>query len=339
MAEDTKTTTPTTTPTPPSTPTDEAPVVTQNEQSPLQAMQNPVATPEINAQPEKESKEESPKKDAAPAIPTTVDTPVVVSEDEVASVSDNSEALHSEIENLTGEVQALEAKIDRLTTDESPEETKANPVVAPVAAENSALKTDEPPIAALTPDAPKTEEKPVESPKPEPTISMPKSETPATPSPSPTTSENAKSGSALNDIYARLDAKPTEDAKKPASPDKSENLGDLTQEQGGSTIALVSEIIAVVGILVFLVMMVTPFLTTLFPESVLSMLKSVGWLSSVAIIAVATILSLFAKGRTSLKVMLILFLLIAVFMFLGATNSSLLTPLDSFLGSFFGFYR
>jgi len=335
MAEDSKTTTPTT-PTPPSTPSDVTPITASNEQSPLQAMQNHVVTPEINAQPEKDAKDEPPKKDLVPA---TVDAPVVVSEDEVASVSDNSEALHSEIENLTGEVQALEAKIDRLTTNEPTDTPKASPSPATVATDTPTPKMDEPPIAALAPEATKTEEKPVEPSKEEPTISMPKSETPSTPAPSPAANGGAKSGSALNDIYARLDAKPAEDAKKSESTDKSENLGDLTQEQGGSTIALVSEIIAVVGILVFLVMMVTPFLTTLFPESVLTMLKSVGWLSSVAIIAVATILSLFAKGRTSLKVMLILFLLMAVFMFLGASNSSLLTPLDSFLGSFFGFYR
>jgi hypothetical protein len=264
------------------------------------------------------------------ADPIKTEAPVVVSADEVASISDDPTHLQEEIENLTGEVQALESKIDRLTGgateshDEAPlnQPDKQAPITEDKPAEPAVpeIKTED------QKEEPKEEEKPI--------VPLPV-ETKA----EPPKQEAAKSGSALTDIYARLDNKVKDENKKIESGVKGGDPGDLTEEGSGTAAAIIAEIVTVIGIFVFIFMLITPFLGDLIPESLNDMLRTVGWLSSVGIIGIGLIISLFARGRNSLKVIMMLFVLLAAFMYLGANNNSLLSPLENLISPFLTFYR
>lgn len=258
------------------------------------------------------------------------DVPVVVSEADVESVSDSSERLMTQIENLTGEIQALESKIDRLTGNAT------NTSATPAPSEQSQLQTPVPPVLNQDISVAKVQET-LQVPQPTVETPVPPVPTPQVIPTTPVPTPGAK-GSAINDIYNRLDNQHQQEKTKTGETARNENLGDLTSDQpsaGGAE--KISEILAVIGIILFLAMIGSGFLRTQIGEFYTT-IQDIGWLASLGVIGIGFIISLFVKGRGSLKVLMVLFLLLAAAMYLGL-STEYVQFLEPFLGPFFELYR
>jgi len=250
-----------------------------------------------------------------PVVPTVAATekPIVVSEADLnpantqPGASQSSEdQVTNEIENLSGEIQALEAKIDRLTgnikaVSETPVEKK---VEAPVA---------------------------VEAPPPAP---VPKSEPTTNP---PVKADNKPpKANPLDDIYSRVAAQEKSGDGELKTPDSDE----AHEVGGGSSLAIIGEVLTVFGIISFLLMAAFPLYKSLLSTDVQEAVRLIGWPTTVVGLAIGLILSLFSKGKLFTKIFALIILLISVVFYFGAAGfERFLGPLASMLDSVFSFYR
>lgn len=260
-------------------------------------------------------------------VATVPETPILVTEAEVTSTPEaNGAGLAEEVESLSGEIQALEAKIDRLTGNVKP--------VVDLPAEAS-TKADTPkvePIAIASPptDEPKPTE-PIETAS-SPIPSVPPS--PASPSdPQPTKSESKTVG--INDIYSKV-AQSQKEADAPAKPSP-DDAEDVTS---GSSIGTIGEVLAVFGVIIFMIMGAFPFYKSMMPEGIIEAIRSIGWPTSVVSLALGFLMSLFSHGKITTKIFTVIILIFAVVLYFGVAGfQNYLGPLGPMLESIFTFYR
>lgn len=231
--------------------------------------------------------------------------PIVVSEDEVSSSPTSSEHLAEEIETLSGEIQALEAKIDRLTGNVSAEGAKPEiRTASPVSSET--IKITPPAQSAPLP--------------PQPMSTAPKPTAPVT------------------DIYAKVAQRQKEAEQGPSkvTPD----FGDAEDIGSFSGVGTIGEVLTVFGLIIFLLMMASPFFKQMLPTNLWEAVRSIGWPTAGVSLLLGFLLLLFAKGKGLLKLMAVIFFLVSALMYVGASGyTNLLGPLAGPLESLFSFYK
>ncbi|MEK7534885.1 MAG: hypothetical protein AAB563_00570 [Patescibacteria group bacterium] len=288
------------------------------------AVEDKLPTDDTGASPEQNSLETTTVKDgslpinvsAPTALPSSnenttptvsaPETPILVTESEVSSNQTNNPGLAEEVESLSGEIQALEAKIDRLTGN-------VKPVVEAPKAE---IQTDVP----KTPEAP-----PVQPPAPPAPL-------PSTPAPS-AKAESKTVG--INDIYSKV-AQRQKEAETAATP----NSDEAEDVSSGSSIGTIGEVLAVFGVIIFMIMGAFPFYKSMLSESIIEAIRSIGWPTTVVSLALGFLMSLFSHGKVATKVFTVVILLLSVVLYLGVAGfQSYLGPLGPMLESAFSFYR
>ncbi|MDP3993113.1 MAG: hypothetical protein Q8Q05_02805, partial [bacterium] len=252
---------------------------------------------------------------ATPPVPVP-ETPILVTTAEVTPAEEpNGAGLAEEVESLSGEIQALEAKIDRLTGS-----------VKPVADSSSDTHSN----TNLPADAPKPTE-PIETAS-SPIPATPPSPVPPTPPP-PTKSESKTVG--INDIYSKVGQRQKEaDSPSAPGPDDAEDVSS------GSSIGTIGEVLAVFGVIIFLIMSAFPFYESLMPENIIEAIRSIGWPTAVVSLALGFLMSLFSHGKVATKIFMVIILILAIVLYLGVVGfQSYLGPLGPMLESIFSFYR
>lgn len=249
-----------------------------------------------------------------PGSPTVAapETPILVTESEVSSTQANGPGLADEVESLSGEIQALEAKIDRLTGN-----------VKPV---TESQKTD-----SLVEMPPK--EQPVEQTAEKPAEPAPTPLSAQTPAPASNKPESKTVG--INDIYSKV-AQRQKEAEAPGAP-STEDAQDISS---GSSMGTIGEVLAVFGIIIFMIMGAFPFYKTMLSESITEAIRSIGWPTAVVSLAIGFLMSLFSHGKLATKIFTVIILLLAVILYLGVAGfQNYLGPLGGMLDSAFTFYR
>ena len=262
-----------------------------------------------------------------PASDSAGEKPIVVSQEEVEAqhipnssspiitsssaqnTTQSSNNLTNEIENLSGEIQALEAKIDRLTGNIK---TVSDPAVDSEKPQTSSKETvnSEPVVpasSAVTPPVGSANQKTTNKPNP------------------------------LDDIYSRVsnDSR-SEDSSVLKTPDTDE----AQEVGGGSSLALIGEVLTVFGIIAFLLMAAYPLYASLLSSEISEAIRMIGWPTTVVGLAIGLILSLFNRGKVFVKVLTLLILLIAVIFYFGVAGfERFLGPVAGILDSVLSFYR
>ncbi len=277
----------------------------------------------------------------ATPVATVPETPILVTEAEVTSAPEpNGTGLADEVESLSGEIQALEAKIDRLTgsvkpvVDSSAETASSTGVMTKTESTTTETATTvEAPakVDVLVPaDGPKPTE-PIETAS-SPIPSVAPSPAPPT-APPPTKSESKTVG--INDIYSKV-AQSQKEADTPAKP----SPDDAEDVSSGSSIGTIGEVLAVFGVIIFMIMSAFPFYKSLMPENIIEAIRSIGWPTAVVSLALGFLMSLFSHGKVTTKVFTVIILIFAVLLYLGVAGfQSYLGPLGPMLESIFSFYR
>lgn len=239
---------------------------------------------------------------AVPAEPVVAPEPTVVKSPEIAETNQGeTENLQSEIEGLTGEIQALETKIERLTGSSStPAET--------------------------APAEPAKPAEPAEMPKP-----TPEPATPITPEPSSASPKAMPTPSPITDIYSKIGAP---EPKKP-----SDDLSDLGSTDNPTAMAMIGEVITILGIIITLLLVASPLFRDMIGKSLFGTISSVGWLTVVATLALGFLFSVLGKAKTIIIVLGLIFLLVAGLLYVGISYPSALGQLPESLDSLFSFYR
>lgn len=265
---------------------------------------------------------------AVPAVPvvTPPETPILVTESEVSPTPASNPGLAEEVESLSGEIQALEAKIDRLTGNVKP--VVDSPPVVPAKEEASAKVNLPVKEETAPPSVSQPEEKSAEPAKTEPTPAPPS--TPAPPDDKPATKNVS-----INDIYSKVGMRQKEaDTASTSNTDEAEDVGS------GSSIGTIGEVLAVFGVIVFMIMGGFPFYKSMLPESITEAVRSIGWPTAVVSLALGFLMSLFSHGKAATKIFTVIILLFAVVLYLGVAGfQSYLGPLGTMLDSVFSFYR
>lgn len=278
-------------------------------------------------------------KAASPEVvkPTAAEAPVLVTDTDVANQTKSAEAepgntddLSGQIEVLSGEIQALEAKIDRMTGNvTSVSSTGPTPMAEKI----------KPMDTTPTPSTP-TKIPTTMNPAPElPPISQPTAPA-ANPVPVPiATSSAAKadSGKPVTDIYARVAAQEKEAEKES---EKKINASDQYQEAKPSVIGTIGMVLTVIGLILFVLLLLSPLYKEMVGETIWNMIKSVGWLTTIGTLGIGLVLSIFGPGRTVLKVLAIICLLLLAVLYLGVNGyDTYFGPLQPSLHSIFTFYQ
>lgn len=277
-----------------------------------------------------------PAADAAPAanVQTTPSDPVVISENEVKNVgnTDGNEKLAEEIEVLTGEIQALEAKIEQLTSGatSAPADSEPSGDVAPINA----------PQAPATKETPKNmeEDKKEEVPKPPEPIKTDNTSASSEkdfvnkPQQTPTSAvASAKSPNKFNDISAKPKSNEAPADLNPSSEDGS--------SKNGSGLAIIGEVIAVFGIIIFIILAISPFFKESIGTDTYQAIQQIGWLSAIGSLGIGLILYMFVKGSVLFKILIFILLLVASVLFLAINENSLVSPISGTLDPLLDFYR
>ncbi len=256
--------------------------------------------------------------EVTPPVVTPPETPILVTESEVLPTPANAPpGLAEEVESLSGEIQALEAKIDRLTGNVKPviETPKVDSQVnAPAKEEITPPSTSQP--GEKMPETAKTAP-----------------ETPAASSPPP--DKPAAKNIGINDIYSKVAQRQKEaDSALTAGTDDAEDVGS------GSSIGTIGEVLAVFGVIVFMIMGGFPFYKSMLPESITEAVRSIGHPTAVVSLALGFLMSLFSHGKLMTKIFTVIILLFAVVLYFGAAGfQNYLGPLGPMLESVFSFYR
>lgn len=328
--------------TPNSTPaSDSLPVV---EAKPVASEPTPAAVPVTPPVTPPVSEPTMPPVASAPAAIPTPAAPVVISADDASAAAPVQNNLDTHLENLNNEVQSLGTKLNVLGSAATPPISESatvpvNPASMPTPPPVTVPVTGEQNLASF-PNTNDTLPGEKDTSTPAPT-SMPASNVPPIASVTPTTpAPSAKSGSALNDIYARLDNPPKPAANKVEPVKNSMAMNEApTGETQSSGAQSISEIVAIIGVIFFFIVLASPFLKQFISTSIFTMFKTVGWLTVIGTIFVSLVISMFAKGNGFLKVLLLILLVVAFVMYLGAINSSLVSSLEGLLGQLFSYYR
>jgi len=256
------------------------------------------------------------------STPTVAEAPVVITPEDItppvatSEPSSNNNQLQDEIETLTGEIQALEAKIDRLTGNIStPEpEKKAEPTplsTAPLTTESlpsvKEIKAKEGSKSAPFPPLPESAGG----------VNMP---------------PKAKISTPITDIYAKV-----EQREKAASPTNFSKTDDATiEEDHGSGMGLVGEVLAIFGAVIFLVLLASPLFKDMVGPDLWEAIKSIGWPTALVSLVIGFLLFLFAKGKLGLKILFGLLLVMASVIYLSIIGYA---DFLGSLGSVFSFYK
>jgi len=237
---------------------------------------------------------------------------ITLSDADVAQTSEATpEQLAGQIESLTGEIQALEAKIERMTGNVSPAKEASSPAAEEPTAKNEPV---EPAKEAIADDQEIKVEK-TES-------ALPTNKTIAT--------------SPINDIYAKIQ-KEQDDISSGVSSQTAETQAKTADS---SLVGTSGEVLTVVGVILFFILLASPLYTSFLGDDFKTLLKSVGWPTTLGCLLIGFILSLFTKGKLGSKILTLIVLLLAVVMVLGIFDrSSLLGPLGSMFDSVFSYYQ
>ncbi len=272
--------------------------------------------------------------------------PVVVADKDVASASGgpSSDKMAEEIEVLTGEIQALEAKIERLTGGAVADTTKTDsplqsPSLPPISGGPSPLSSSPAAISTPEPGAPP----------------MPSTSDPITPPPSV---ETAKSDGDMiinkptdgGSMPVPINTTPTNNApvgdlysdikkREAEAPTPREELKEQTAPEGSSGLAIIAEVIAVFGIVLFVILVVSPFFREILGDDTYEAVQQIGWLSALGTLGVGLILMMFSKGKGLFKTMLFILLILAAVLFLALQGSSLISPVTDLVEPLVQFYR
>lgn len=269
-------------------------------------------------------------------VATVPETPILVTEAEVAPTESNGAGLADEVESLSGEIQALEAKIDRLTGSVKPVVDSSTDTASStgVTTKTESTTTE----TATTVEAPAKVDVlvPADGPKPTEPIETASSPIPSvapSPAPPPTKSESKTVG--INDIYSKI-AQSQKEADAPAKP----NPDDAEDVTSGSSVGTIGEVLAVFGVIIFMIMGAFPFYKTLMPENIIEAIRSIGWPTTVVSLALGFLMSLFSHGKITTKIFTVIILIFAVVLYLGVAGfQKYLGPLGPMLDSVFIFYR
>lgn len=257
---------------------------------------------------------------AAPAEPI-----VVANHDLPAQGSDNTEKLAEEIEVLTGEIQALEAKIERLTSNAS-----AVPADGPIAP----ISADVPPINQQTESATPTAQSDDPKMADQPMTPMPEAPAPGVENDfvnKPKANADMPTANKFDDISPKPPMTPT-----PTTP---EPVKEETSGSTGGGLEVISEVVAVFGLIIFIVLAISPFFRELLGEDTFLAIQQIGWLTALGTLGLGFLLILFTRGKAMFKVLLFLLLLITAVVFLAMNNSSLISPISGTIDPFLDFYR
>ncbi|OGD62703.1 hypothetical protein A3A71_01655 [Candidatus Berkelbacteria bacterium RIFCSPLOWO2_01_FULL_50_28] len=250
--------------------------------------------------------------DKPPTEPKTEnsgETPILVSESDVKVAATPSSVgaeqhLAEEVETLSGEIQSLQAKIDRLTSGTSVS-TEKQPSTS-----NDVLAS-QPTTSPIIPVVNK---------------------------PAETSGPKSKSSGAINDIYAKVSAREKEASDK--ADDLAASSSGAEDVSGAGSLGTIGEALIVFGLIVFLLMLATPLLKSMIPESVLPAVKSIGWPAASGAFLIGLILMLFTKGKKTTKILAGVLVILSAILFLGTGSySTYLGPLAGMLDSVFSFYR
>lgn len=279
----------------------------------------------------------APAADAAPAskgaISTAPAVPVVLSDKDITASSDgqSNEKMAEEIEVLTGEIQALEAKIEGLTGGAVADITKTESPL-PVAS-LPPINNTEPAAAPITQPMPKPEpakpEAPIIKEDTDAMINKPANSNGTAVPINTVPRDNAPVGDLYSDIKRREQEAPT----------PQDELKEQSTQTSSSGLAIISEVIAVFGLVLFVILAVSPFFREILGDDTYLAVQQIGWLSSLGTLGLGFLLMLFSKGRGMFKILLLIFLLLAAVLFLALGESSLISPISSYLEPLIQFYR
>ncbi|MEX1051855.1 MAG: hypothetical protein WEC83_00490 [Patescibacteria group bacterium] len=294
----------------------------------------------------------APAADAAPASTSPISTapaePMIVADKEVAPANSgqSGEKLAEEIEVLTGEIQALEAKIERLTSGATGDTPKT---------ENPLQTADLPPISSAEPGTPPLPPKPT-SPITEPAalpasqgdpersrgaappaddalINKPSDSNASVPVPIMSAPVSTTNSSPVGDLYSDIKKREAE------APTPREELNEQAPSGESSGLAIIAEVIAVFGVVLFVILAVSPFFREMLGDDTYEAVGQIGWLSSLGTLGLGLILLLFTKGKGLFKIILFILLLLAAVLFLALQGSSLIAPITSYVEPLVQFYR
>lgn len=257
---------------------------------------------------------------SAPSVPPVgTEAAVVVTAEDVAppivpETASNSQ-LQDEIETLTGEIQALEAKIDRLTGNISAVEPEKKPEISPPAT-SSLMSESLPPVK----DKNKQESKPVPFPP------LPESSATSSGTPKP------KTNTPITDIYAKVEQR----EKNANSTQFAKTEDAVMEEDHGSGMGLVGEVLAIFGSVIFVALLASPLFKDMIGTDLWEAVRSIGWPTALVSLGIGFLLFLFTKGKVGLKILFGLLLLIAAVIYVSILGyADLLGP----LGPVFSFYK
>ncbi len=258
---------------------------------------------------------------SAPSVPPVVaEAPVVVTAEDIApppvpEPATNNNQLQDEIETLTGEIQALEAKIDRLTGNISAVEPEKKPEISPLAT-SPLMNESLPPVK----DKDKQESKPVPFPP------LPESSATSSGLPKP------KASTPITDIYAKVEQR----EKNSNSTQFAKTEDAVMEEDHGSGMGLVGEVLAIFGSVIFAALLASPLFKDMIGTDLWDAVRSIGWPTALVSLGIGFLLFLFTKGKVGLKILFGLLLLIAAVIYVSILGyADLLGP----LGSVFSFYK
>lgn len=290
---------------------------------------------------------------AAEAAPTSTtpntgapNQPVVVSDNDVSSnqSAQPNEKLAEEIEILTGEIQALETKIERLTNGATSSQGDAQPDVAPIfstatpaSSVPSSVGADVAPISAPT-NAASSSSKPFETnSQSDSTKNMPPSdmEKDFVTKPQPMTqSVPINTSPSISPTVSDLSPKPSADAaEEQMVPEAKESSG------GGSGLEVIAEVVAVFGVVIFIILAISPFFREILGEDTYLAVQQIGWLTALGTLGLGLLLLLFIKGKGLFKFLLFFLLLITAVLFLAMNGNSLISPISGYIDPLLDFYR
>ncbi len=238
---------------------------------------------------------------------------VVVSEADIEATKDESEHLSEQIEVLTGEIQALESKIEHLTGSPATD-SKIAPMAEP--------ELMAPPVH----QAPAPEHSQTNPPAPSPATS-PETNSHSVATPVPITNNRP-----VTDIYAKVAEKEKE------AQIKEEKAHDGSEHTSG--IGTIGEVLAVFGIIFFVILLASPLLKGILSTDLVNTVKQIGWPTATVCLLLGFLFSLALKGKGLLKIVSFLFFLISAVMTLAAMGqTNLLGPLANIFQPLFDFYK
>ncbi len=263
----------------------------------------PVTTPTPAAQ--------APAVPATPAVVNPLAEPTLVipesdvkqaTKDEVSPIEQVDQTkLSEEVEVLNGEVKALEDRIDKMVNSDKPVNTGADIF----------------------------EDKPAEDSSIAPKVPEPEKKKDAGSSVPIKTSSNMP----LNDIYPKRN--------EAAIPNSTADVkAEVAEDHEESVIGMIGEVVGTIGIFLFIMLALSPVYKSVFSSSSWDAVKLIGWLTALASLFIGFILSLFSRGKWATKILLLIFMLLALVMFLGINGSdSLKTTIDGLTGGYLSYLR